>query len=175
MDLEKNTHHHHGEHKDRPDLAGEYKYGDAGQAILAIIFLIVWGLDSFVFKYSTFLNENVRWYFMVVPGLILLGLAMYLSRAGLRKVFREKRETPGVITDGIFSIVRHPIYLASLLVYLGLIVLTLSLLSVIIFIIAIIFYYYISRFEEKLLLARFGQEYEDYMKQVPMLLPLKFK
>ncbi|KPK87696.1 MAG: hypothetical protein AMS27_01660 [Bacteroides sp. SM23_62_1] len=173
MNLEKNTHHHHGQHENRPDLAGEYKYGDAGQLILAVIFLIVWVLDSFIFTYSTFLNENLKWYVQVIPGMIILAIAGYLARAGLKMVFGEIREKPEVITKGVFSIVRHPVYLGSILTYLGMIVLTLSLFSVIIWIIAIVFYYYISRHEEKLLIAKFGKEYEDYMKKVPMLFPLK--
>ncbi len=171
MDLEKSSHHHHGQHENRPDLAGEYKSGDAGQLILAVIFLIIWILDSFVFHYSTFLNENIKWYILVIPGIIILTIAGYLARKGLNIVFGEIRETPQVITKSVFSVVRHPIYLGSILTYLGLIIMTLSLFSVIIWIVAIIFYYYISRHEEKLLLAKFGKEYEDYMKKVPMLFP----
>ena len=173
MNLEKNTHHHHGRHENRPDLAGEYKYGDAGQLVLAVIFLIVWILDSFVFKYSTFLNDHIEWYAMIIPGIIILTGAGYLAKAGLKSVFGETRETPQVITKGVFSVVRHPIYLGSILTYLGLIVMTLSLISVIVWILAIIFYYYISLHEEKLLLAKYGTKYEEYMKKVPMLFPVK--
>ncbi len=174
MNLEDTSYHHHGRHKNRPDLTGEYKYGDAGQLVLAIIFLTVWILDSFILKYSTFLNEKIKWYDTVMPGFIILIIAGYLAWAGHKKIFGEIRETPRVITNGVFSVVRHPLYFASILTYLGLIVMTLSLLSVIIWIIAIIFYYYISRHEEKLLLSRFGKEYEDYMKKVPMFFPLKY-
>jgi len=174
MSLENKSHHHHGRHANRPDLTGEYKYGDAGQLVLALLFLILWILDSFILKFSTFLNDYIEWYAMVIPGVIILAGAGYLARAGLKSVFGEIRETPRVITKGVFSVVRHPIYLGSILTYLGLIVITLSLVSFIIWIIAIIFYYYISRHEEKMLLSRFGEEYEEYMKKVPMLFPLKF-
>jgi len=34
-----------------------------------------------------------------------------------------------------------------------------------------LFLHSISRYEEKLLVARFGKKYEDYMKQVPMWIP----
>ena len=174
MNLEKNTPHHHGRHENRPDLAGEYKYGDAGQLVLAAIFIIVWVLDSFIFKFTTSLNKYFDWYIRVIPGVIILIGSGFLARAGLKAVFGKIRETPRVITKGVFSVVRHPVYLGSILTYLGLIVMTLSLVSIIIWIIAIFFYYYISRHEEKLLLAKFGDEYENYMKRVPMLFPLKF-
>jgi protein-S-isoprenylcysteine O-methyltransferase Ste14 len=175
MNLENSTPHHQRGHKNRPDLTGEHRFGDAGQLILIIVFLAVWILDSFVFKYSTFLNINIKWYFLVIPGVIILAISQYIAVSGVKIVFGEIRETPRVITKGVFSFVRHPVYLGSILAFLGLIVMTLSLLSVIIWLIGIIFYYRISRYEERLLLSRFGKEYEDYMKKVPMLFPLKFR
>jgi protein-S-isoprenylcysteine O-methyltransferase Ste14 len=92
---------------------------------------------------------------------------------GLNTVFGKTREEPQVITTGVFSIVRHPIYFGSILLYLGFILLSLSLLSVLIWFIIIIFYYMISRHEEKLLTQRFGSAYEEYRKKVPMLFPIK--
>jgi protein-S-isoprenylcysteine O-methyltransferase Ste14 len=175
MNPEKSNHYHWGMHADREDLAGEHKAGDAGQVILGIVFLIVWILDSFVLKYTTIPAGNIAWYFRFIPGIILLIISGYLARAGLRIVFGEKRETPGVITEGVFSIVRHPIYLGCILFYPGLICFTLSLSSVAVWILIILFYWFISRHEEKLLLQKFGKEYEDYMNRVPMLLPARLK
>jgi len=162
-------------HRNRPDLAGEHKYTDAGQVILLIIFLIVWILDSFMLHYSTFLNENIKWYFRIIPGIIILFGAQYIAWSGIKTVFGEVREPPRVITKGVFSIVRHPVYFGSIFAFFGLVLMTLSFFSFLIWIIAIIFYYYISRYEEKLMLAKFGKEYEDYMKKVPMLFPLKIR
>jgi protein-S-isoprenylcysteine O-methyltransferase Ste14 len=160
-------------HRNRPDLAGEHKYTDAGQVILLVIFLIVWILDSFMLHYSTFLNENIKWYFRIIPGIIILVGAQYIAWSGIKTVFGEVREPPRVITEGVFSIVRHPVYFGSFMAFFGLVFMTSSLFSFLIWIIMIIFYYYISRYEEKLLLTKFGKEYEDYMKKVPMLFPLK--
>ena len=166
------THHHRGHHAGREDLAGEHKAGDAGQLILLILFLVVWILDSFVLKFSTFLVHDIAWYLRIVPGVIFLLASAYSAWAGLGIVFGETRETPCVITKGVFSVVRHPIYLGSILLYLGLICITLSLVSAALWIFIIIFYWYISRHEEKVLLERFGTEYEDYRKKVPMLFPV---
>jgi protein-S-isoprenylcysteine O-methyltransferase Ste14 len=174
MDLKKNTHHHHGKHENRPDLAGEYKYGDIGQLILLIIFLIVWILDSFIFNYSTFLSHNAKWYFFTIPGVIILIFSLYFSISGIKIVFNEVREPPEVIKKGVFSIVRHPVYFGAILALFGLTTLTLSLLSLLICIMGTIFYYFISRYEEKLMIEKFGKEYEDYLKKVPMLFPMKF-
>ena len=160
-------------HQHRGDLTGEHAFSDMGQLIFLVVFLIVWIADSFVFKYSTFLTQYVSNYIRVPIALIVLVISGLLAWTGLKIVFRETREEPQVITTGVFSIVRHPIYLSSILLYLGFILLSLSLFSTLVWFIIIIFYYMISRYEEKLLMQRFGSAYEEYKKKVPMLLPIK--
>jgi protein-S-isoprenylcysteine O-methyltransferase Ste14 len=161
-------------HENRPDLAGEHKFTDAGQIILLLVFLSVWILDSFIFRFSTILADYVRWYFRFIPGLFMLAIGLFISWKGVSIVFGEKRDPPQVITKSVFALVRHPVYFGSILSILGLVIMTLSILSFIVLLMAVIFYYYVSRYEEKLLVARFGKEYEDYMRKVPMLFPLKF-
>ena len=50
MENTSNTKTHHG----RNDLIGEHKWGDMGQILFLICFLIIWIGDSFVLNYSTF-------------------------------------------------------------------------------------------------------------------------
>ncbi|UCC11368.1 MAG: isoprenylcysteine carboxylmethyltransferase family protein [candidate division WOR-3 bacterium] len=161
--------HHRG--RERKDLVGEHPFGDTGQLILLLVFLIVWIGDSFILKLSTMATQYVPVSVRVVLFLVGITLAGILAQRGLSIVFGEERERPCVIKKGVFNLVRHPIYLGSLLLYLSCLLLTLSLLSVLVWLIIIAFYVYISRHEEKLLLARFGSEYEDYMGEVPMLIP----
>ena len=104
-------------------------------------------------------------------GVFLLILAGYLAVMGLSVAFGKKRESSGVIRVSVFSVVRHPIYLSEILLYLGLLLLNLSLAAAFVWIVAILFLHYISRYEERLLLARFGEEYEQYMREVPMWIP----
>jgi len=160
-------------HQHRSDLTGEHAFSDMGQLIFLVIFLVVWIADSFVFEYSTFLTQYISNYIRVPIALIVLVISGLLAWTGLKIVFRETRKRPQVITTGVFSIVRHPIYLSSILLYLGFILLSLSLLSVLVWILIIVFYYIISRYEEKLLIQRFGSAYEEYKKKVPMLFPIK--
>ena len=167
MCSEKNQAAPHG----REDLTGEHKFGDAGQAIIAALFLVVWVLDSFFFKYTTFLNNHIPLAVQITVGVIMLLTAFYLARAGMKTVFSEVRETPGVIRKGVFGVVRHPIYMSEILFYLGLLFFRTSLAAAGIWIIAIVFLSYISRYEEKLLLARFGDDYKQYMKEVGMYFP----
>jgi protein-S-isoprenylcysteine O-methyltransferase Ste14 len=173
MTSEVQQEHNLKQHAGREDLTGEHRLGDSIQLILMVLFLAIWILDSFVFRFSTFLAESVPWFIRIPVGITLLIFTFLLERSGLRTVFGKPQETPHVITRGAFSVVRHPIYLGAILGYAGMISLTLSLASAAIFIIIVAFYYFISKYEEKLLTRRFGEEYRDYMKKVPMLFPIK--
>ncbi|MDO9514678.1 MAG: isoprenylcysteine carboxylmethyltransferase family protein [Syntrophales bacterium] len=122
-------------------------------------------------KYTTNLNGSVPLVIRVPLGVALLVVSGYLVWAGLSIVFGERREVPGVIRKGVFNVVRHPIYLSEILLYLGCLMLSLSLAAACVLLVAIPFLHYISRHEEKLLLARFGEEYQKYMRDVPMWIP----
>ena len=166
--------HHHTQRnaqQQRDDLTGEHAVGDAGQVVLACLFAATWITDTFFFQYSTFLNQYVPLVARIPFGVILLVLSGYLARTGMSIVFGEKRKKPGVIRKSVFSVVRHPVYLSEILLYLGLLMLSMSLAAGVVWIVAIGFLHYISRHEERLLLARFGEEYELYMREVPMWIP----
>lgn len=167
--------HHHKHHAGRKDLTGEHWLGDAIQLILLILFLTVWILDSFLLDFSTFPAAYVPGFIRWPAGVILLVMGSYLARSGMKAVFGTPQETPHVITRGVFSVVRHPIYLAAILFYAGLICMTLSLASAALLLVIIPFYRFISRYEETLLTERFGNEYREYMGKVPMLFPLKIR
>jgi len=166
--------HHHSQkkaHRHRDDLIGEHSMGDAGQLVLACLFAATWIADTFLLKYTTFLNQYVPIAARIPIGVVLLILSGYLARAGLAIVFGEERKKPGVIRKGVFSVMRHPVYLGEILLYLGLLMLSISLAAAVVWVGAIAFLHYISRHEERLLLERFGVEYEQYMRDVPMWIP----
>jgi protein-S-isoprenylcysteine O-methyltransferase Ste14 len=164
----------HGDKKpfhDRDDLTGEHKTGDAGQLILALIFIGVWIADTFFLKFSTMFSQYIPFYIKIPLAIILLAIAGYLAYTGLTIVFGKVRETPVVIRESVFGVIRHPVYFSEILVYLAFLIMSPSLACIFIWIIIICFLYYISRHEEKLLLARFGDDYRQYMKEVPMWIP----
>lgn len=163
------------DHSSRKDLEGEHPLGDLGQIVFLFVFLAVWISDSFVFYFSTFLSADISIYLRLPFSVVLLLLSGYLAQTGLKIVFKEVRTPPCVIEKGVFNFIRHPVYLSALLLYMGLIILTLSLVSFGLFIIIILFYNYIAAFEEKFLGKRFGKEYVSYMKRVPKWIPCTFK
>jgi protein-S-isoprenylcysteine O-methyltransferase Ste14 len=164
-----------GKHKGRKDLAGEHKITDIGQVILLVIFMVVWVIDSFFLKFSTFLSDYIPIYVTIPLGFTILIISGVFAFTGLRKVFKEVREKPQAVTSGTFAYCRHPIYFGSILLFVGLSILSWSLTAFGISVIVIIFYEYVATYEEKLLVEQFGQEYRDYQKKVPKWIPgLKF-
>lgn len=149
-------------HHDREDILGEHKFSDIGQIIFLVLFLVLWVLDSFVFHFSTILTEYIPIYISAPIGGVILLLAGFLAFKAHQQVFDEVRDPPEVIKTGVFKYVRHPMYLGAILLFLGLTVITLSLASLGLFVIIVIFYEYIARYEEKLLIANFGEDYENY-------------
>lgn len=153
------------------ELTGEHTLGDAGQLFFACLFGVVWVADTFFLRYTTFLNQHIPFAVRLVFGAIFLFLSGYLAQTGLAIVFGKGRRNTEVIRERVFSVVRHPIYLGEILCYLGLLLLSMSLAAIFVWLMAIGFLHYISRHEEKLLLARFGTDYKQYMRDVPMWIP----
>jgi protein-S-isoprenylcysteine O-methyltransferase Ste14 len=158
-------------HSEHTHLTGEYKYGDVGQIILFILFAAVWISDTFIFRFSDAIDDYVPFYISIPVGAAIIVLAIVLSNKSHRVLFDGNDDEPHVIDTGILGTVRHPLYLSIIIFYLGVIALHLSLAAIGVFIIACGFYQYIARYEEKLLLIRFGDAYSAYMKRVPMWIP----
>jgi protein-S-isoprenylcysteine O-methyltransferase Ste14 len=76
-----------------------------------------------------------------------------------------------LITDGIYSRIRHPLYLATILVFSAL-ALVYPFPVVIVFSLSLIGYTMIGAyFEERKLLKHYGDEYIEYMKTAGFILP----
>ncbi len=159
------------EHHDRPDLIGEHRFGDMGQLISFIIFTLIWVGDSFVFRKTTFLNDIVPLYVRLPLAVLSLIVSVYLVKKSMSIIFGEKRDNPEIVKKDIYGKIRHPMYVSEILMYFGLLCLNISIAAAIFFIIIIIFLYSICRYEEKLLLDHFGDDYLKYMKEVPMWIP----
>lgn len=149
---------------------GEHPFGDAGQLILLGLFMVVWVGDSFFLRISTFLTGYLPLYIRLVILGLTLGAAMYLFGSG-HAVAGHEQGPKSVVTTGAFRYVRHPLYLASILFYLGLAIATVSLFSLAVFGGIFVFYDYIASYEEKILEERFGEEYRKYKKETGKWVP----
>ncbi len=84
----------------------------------------------------------------------------------------QSEQIEGLVTTGVFSHVRHPMYLSLILMYLGLAIawgVVWMLVPAILFSVVTVL---VAVKEEEYLLQRFGRAYEEYMRSVPWrLLP----
>lgn len=142
---------------------GEHPFGDLGQIIFLIFFLIVWLGDSFYLLKSTFLADRVPLFVRLVILVLALVMAALLFKSGHAVITHAHRGTD-VLSTGAFRYIRHPLYLGCLLFYFGLTVSTFSLLSLGLLSLIFLFYNYIASYEEKLLVKRFGERYSNYKK-----------
>jgi protein-S-isoprenylcysteine O-methyltransferase Ste14 len=79
-----------------------------------------------------------------------------------------------LVTHGPFAYVRHPLYSTMMITIPPLVIIWLSdLLFFIPWVLMIIVAHYVVRLEERGLIEAFGEDYEEYRKYVPALLPYK--
>jgi protein-S-isoprenylcysteine O-methyltransferase Ste14 len=152
-------------------LAGEHRWNHTGQISFIFVFSIALILDLFIFKASIWLQDLIPLLFRIIIAVPILFLSYFLIRSSTNIIFNQEQTESKIIKSGIYSRIRHPIYLAPIILYLGIIILSLSVLTFVIWILIIIFYYSMAKYEEALLIDKFGKEYKDYMKNVPMFIP----
>jgi protein-S-isoprenylcysteine O-methyltransferase Ste14 len=115
--------------------------------------------------------------YLFVAGIVVLvfGLAVAMTASRVISVstvadMRTDRKAE-LITDGIYSYVRHPLYLATISLFIGL-MLIYPFPTVIAFAVSLSFYTMIGAyFEERKLVVHYGDEYLEYRKKVGFILP----
>ncbi len=80
---------------------------------------------------------------------------------------------PRLITNGLYAYIRNPMFLGGFLFLLGLGVLlgSLSLTFIFMPLLIVLYVFYVKAVEEKEMEKKFGQEYLEYKKRVPMFIP----
>ena len=77
-----------------------------------------------------------------------------------------------MVVEGVYSQMRHPQYTGLFLIVFGEgVVHWPTIVSLIAFPVIVLSYSYLARKEERQVLERFGDEYRDYMRRVPMFIP----
>ena len=111
-----------------------------------------------------------------IGGTVLIAIGLVLLFAGFRGLGKSLTANPvpnadGVlVTTGIYSIVRHPIYLGLLIITLGLVVSSGVWAQIIVWIALVVLLVYKMRWEEVLLSAKY-KGYAEYMAKVPAIVP----
>ncbi|MFK7812765.1 MAG: isoprenylcysteine carboxylmethyltransferase family protein [Maribacter sp.] len=148
---------------------------------LPLIFLAV---ALAVYLYGTHNNvmgsENIfmEYFWFICLGVCLLGLFIRIKIVGHTPSNTSGRNTKqGQVADelnttGMYSLVRHPLYVGNFFMWLGVAMLTANLWFIIAFILLYTVYYERIMFaEEQFLIGKFGTQYTDWSKTTPAFIP----
>ena len=135
-------------------------------ALLVLAYSLLWFLDApDGVQILRYIGGGI-----LVVGLILIILPRFAFRSkGKPEKGKDWTETTIVVDTGIYAVVRHPLYLGWLLMYVALILLSQHWLTAIIGIPGMACVYLISRQEDQRLIKKFGDDYKDYMQKVPRM------
>lgn len=105
-----------------------------------------------------------------IASFALIGAGFWLLGQAWPVLYRAQREGR-VARDGVYARIRHPQYVAFVLVMTGFLVQWPTLITLVLYPVMLVAYARLARREERDSLARFGPEYADYMSQVPAFIP----
>jgi protein-S-isoprenylcysteine O-methyltransferase Ste14 len=138
---------------------------DIFQAIVALVFFVTWGLDSFWLNLTTGYSEYLSDMIQNTLFILLMLLGGYLTWKAHKQIFETKRLEAELVDYGVFHYSRHPMYLGIMMMYLGLTISTMSIATFMLLIGIFFFYDYLAAYEETKLIEFFGDGYRQYMKK----------
>lgn len=108
-------------------------------------------------------------YFLALGiSLLILGFIIHgLSHKEHKQAHSKAEDIEKIATTGIYSKIRHPGYLGLILMYLGVALLFHDILATVAAVILSFLQILIAFAEERFLIKKFGEEYEEYMGRVP--------
>ncbi len=102
-----------------------------------------------------------------IVRIIAVGYA-YTGTSGRESYLRAE----SLNINGIYSIVRNPLYIGNFFIFTGLVIVFSNIFAVLVFgIFLILQYYFVILAEEKFLKEKYGKDYENYYTQVRRIIP----
>ncbi len=148
-----------------------FTYSSILTFLLAFLSMNFWDWLYFI------INPSSVYLPMFVLGLVIIAMGALIAQRASKVIsvsevadMRSDR-SPELIKSGIYARIRHPLYLATVFVFLGLLLLY-PFTSVIVFSLSMIIYTLVGAYlEERKLLAYYGSSYQEYKKEAGFIVP----
>jgi len=157
-------------------------------AFIVALYIEMYGFPLTMYFFTWALGSSrvsTLWYFLtIITGeelfyALFMGVIVPISNViiisgilliifGWSKIFRAKNQ---LVKTGIYNHVRHPQYLGFLIITLGMNVLWVNLSTLILWPVLVFLYYRLAKEEDKQIEEKFGKEFLEYKKNVPMFIP----
>ncbi len=138
--------------------------------ILAIPAVYVMNYEDFDPTLVTFINYSAA--ILSVLGAIVRAYTIGTTPRGTSGRNTQEQVAESLNTSGIYSMVRHPLYLGNYLMWIGIVLFTRNIeFTIIVSLLYWIYYERIMFAEERFLERKFGDIYLDWSKKVPAFLP----
>jgi len=137
-----------------------------------------------LFLVLAFYNTATKNIFFVLLGLFIFisaGIIRFWSIKALGEhwsihlvVNKDQKEKTALTKHGPYKYIRHPIYLGAILELIGITFIVNNFYYFILIVLVNVPLYILrSKYEEKINIKKFGEDYIKYMKEVPLMIPWK--
>ncbi|HUY00656.1 MAG TPA: isoprenylcysteine carboxylmethyltransferase family protein [Candidatus Deferrimicrobium sp.] len=129
-------------------------------------------LDGLLLHISAPITGIIPWYVNLGLFIFFIVLSLPFMIRAYRTLYGGGKSGPDhLITDGIFAQVRNPMYFGIILIYLAVVVLSMSLITLVVWIVIIFIYNWLSNQEEKVLEDIYKDDYPEYKKRTSKWVP----
>jgi len=147
------------------------------RSFIPIIFFLLLPIHALLLHPKKYITNFDRYWTAFCFAISSFGLTVRIFtigyvRPGTSGTNTKSQKAENLNTDGVYSIVRHPLYLGNYLMWLGVVSLTQS--FYIIVIVSLLFFIYYERImfaEEAFLHEKFGKFYEEWASKTPAFFP----
>jgi protein-S-isoprenylcysteine O-methyltransferase Ste14 len=158
-------------------LGAEHPRWDNIQNVLMLLLFVSLIGDAaaqFMTGTSTILFSAVSSPILVIPAALLITAGYRLITESHRVVLVSSGEAK-LIQDGVYSLVRHPMYLGMILFFAGLLTVEFSIVAAIFWLILAVTCNWAASYEERDLERILGDEYREYQGKVHKWIPRLFR
>jgi protein-S-isoprenylcysteine O-methyltransferase Ste14 len=133
------------------------------------IFILVLLNHNIWFKNPFSILQVISWFLLLLS--LYFAIAGYLLLKKIGKPDTNFENTSVLVKEGLYRYIRHPLYLSLFLLGTGIMMKDPGRVQIIFCLMNLFAVYFTARIEEKEMIARFGKEYQEYIKETRMFIP----